>query len=78
MSVFDLTPLANFNPRRIVVACNNALDVVIAFIKAWTGHDIDTAADYVVFDGSMQQSTGKITRDQMTLDSHQAHNAKPG
>ncbi len=66
MSVFDLTPLANFNPRRIVVACNNALDVVIAFIKAWTGHDIDTAADYVaddvVFDGSMQQSTGKDQR----------------
>ena len=75
-----------------MAACNNALDVAIAFTEEWTGHDIDTAADYVaddvVFDGPMQQSTGqqstgqqstgKITRDQMTLDSHQAHNANSG
>lgn len=39
------------------------LDIATAFTKAWTGHDLEKAASYVaddvVFDGPMQQSTGK-------------------
>ncbi|MER8828814.1 nuclear transport factor 2 family protein [Mesorhizobium sp. M0938] len=39
------------------------LDIAIAFTKAWTSHDLEKAATYVaddvVFDGPMQQSTGK-------------------
>jgi hypothetical protein len=38
------------------------LEIALAFTKAWTSHDLDTAktlvADEVVFDGPMQQSTG--------------------
>ncbi|TGQ71010.1 nuclear transport factor 2 family protein [Mesorhizobium sp. M00.F.Ca.ET.186.01.1.1] len=39
------------------------LDIATAFTKAWTGHDLEKAASFVaedvVFDGPMQQSTGK-------------------
>lgn len=39
------------------------LDVALAFTKAWTSHDLDRAAQYladeVIFDGPLQQSTGK-------------------
>ncbi|TIN24255.1 MAG: nuclear transport factor 2 family protein [Mesorhizobium sp.] len=39
------------------------LDIATAFTKAWTSHDLEKAASYVaddvVFDGPMQQSTGK-------------------
>ena len=38
------------------------LDVALAFTKAWTSHDLATAATYIaddiVFDGPLQQSTG--------------------
>ncbi|MEP6567563.1 MAG: nuclear transport factor 2 family protein [Mesorhizobium sp.] len=39
------------------------LDIATAFTKAWTSRDLEAAAKYVaddvVFDGPMQQSTGK-------------------
>ncbi|MER8374130.1 nuclear transport factor 2 family protein [Mesorhizobium sp. M1338] len=39
------------------------LDIATAFTKAWTSHDLEKAASFVaddvVFDGPMQQSTGK-------------------
>lgn len=38
------------------------LAIGLAFTKAWTSHDMDTAADYiakdVIFDGSMNHTTG--------------------
>ncbi|MER8971449.1 MULTISPECIES: nuclear transport factor 2 family protein [unclassified Mesorhizobium] len=45
------------------MAQQTALDIATAFTKAWTSHDLETAANYVaddvVFDGPMQRSTGK-------------------